>query len=110
MICPAISLTAFDSRDPFFVFVKVPNERGRYVRTDVSVILVPCRHCGACVGEPCLRGGHALPGRLKTYGAGTHAVRREDADRRKGAPHRPVKSRYRACECGGIDLLSEGTA
>jgi hypothetical protein len=53
----------------------VPDERGRYVRTDKSVALVECPHCKAMVGEPCRR----VHG--DGYGAGTHADRRSFAAR-----------------------------
>lgn len=73
---PKITLVAFEARQPRFIFVSVPNERGRYVRTDASVALVACGHCKSIPGEPCKSG----PGR---YGGGTHAVRREAAERER---------------------------
>ena len=54
-ITPTISLVSWASRDPNFIFVKVPNEKGRYLRTDKSVLLVPCKFCGALKMEPCRR-------------------------------------------------------
>jgi hypothetical protein len=44
---------AFEDRQGGFVFVKVPGEYGRYVRTRVAVVLAPCPACGAVQGEPC---------------------------------------------------------
>ena len=68
---PVISLIAWEDRSTDFIFVRVPNEYGRYLRTDQCVSQVPCpyTHCGATVGEPCMHDGR--------YVAGTHAVRRE---------------------------------
>ncbi len=34
-------------------FVKVPSERGRYMLTDLCVIAVECKVCGAIIGVPC---------------------------------------------------------
>lgn len=68
---PVISLIAWHDRSADFIFVRVPNEYGRYLRTDQCVSQVPCpyKSCGATVGEPCMHDGK--------YVAGTHAVRRE---------------------------------
>lgn len=52
-IAPAISLVAYESRRKQLVFVKVPDERGRYVLTSRSVVEVACSHCHVVVGEPC---------------------------------------------------------
>lgn len=70
---PTISLVAWESRPGDFVFVKIPNERGRYLRTHVSVIKVACTVCNATVGEPC----YNPHGAVVRYGSGTHADRRE---------------------------------
>lgn len=106
---PSIHLVAYGDRDPYFVFVKVPNER-RYLRTDTSVILVPCPQCGAIVGEPCISNVIASARRHadKRYGATTHADRRNVAARarRQGAEAKPV---YRSCSCGGMELQREGS-
>ena len=72
---PSISLVAYEARNPAFV---VPNERGRYLRTDASVITSVCELCKATVGEPCRR--HYGVG--ISYHSGTHATRR-DAHKRK---------------------------
>lgn len=45
-------LVAFEDRQGHFIFVKVPEEYGRYVRTHLAVAFVPCG-CGADVGVPC---------------------------------------------------------
>ncbi len=70
---PKIHLTAFPDRVGQFIFVAVPDERGRYLRTDRSVALVSCRHCGSVSGEPC----KGKPG----YHGATHVGRRADAQR-----------------------------
>lgn len=51
---PRIVLVAWEERVPGnFIFVAVPNERGRYVRTDRSVALTACPVCNSIPGEPC---------------------------------------------------------
>lgn len=81
MIHPRIHMVGYADRSPAFIFVAIPNERGRYVRTDKSVALVPCPHCGAQIGEPCLRKGQ--PGSIDArYGGGTHWTRRSSANAR----------------------------
>jgi hypothetical protein len=77
-IAPRIQLVAFEDRLQGFVFVAVPDERGRYLRTDRSVVLVACDHCRAVKGEPC-------KGR-QGYGGGTHVARRVAAGRYRGEP------------------------
>jgi hypothetical protein len=73
---PRVSLVAFRDRDPAFIFVAVPNERGRYVRTDKSVIKVSCSLCNAMVGEPCRA---AYFSKDIHYAGATHYVRRKKA-------------------------------
>lgn len=73
MTTPRVSLVAWADRQSNFIFVAVPDERGRYVRTDKSVAFVPCPHCKAMVGEPCK--GRVGDG----YGGTTHYVRRNAA-------------------------------
>lgn len=77
MITPRIHLVAFEERQGSMVFVAIPNERGRYIRTDKSVVQVSCSLCRATVGEPCKT--HSSTG--DGYGCGTHAVRRDMANR-----------------------------
>lgn len=40
---------------PEIVFVRVPNERGRWMLVDRCVVEVDCPHCYAIAGEPCRR-------------------------------------------------------
>lgn len=75
MTTPKIHLVAYEDRAGQFIFVAVPDQRGRYLRTDRSVALVPCPMCKALLGEPCFGG----PG--DKYGGTTHAVRRSAAAR-----------------------------
>ena len=72
-----VSFTAFDDRVGRFIFVAVPGERGRYLRTDKSVALVACPFCQAIAGEPCK---HPQRG----YGGGTHFDRRNAARHKFG--------------------------
>lgn len=67
-VTPSIALVAWEDRPGYFVFVRVPDDRGRYVRTDRSVVLVPCPLCDAVKGEPC-KGKQG-------YGGATHHRRR----------------------------------
>jgi hypothetical protein len=58
---------------PGLVFVRVPNERGRYMLVDRCVAEVDCPHCHSIAGEPCHKtrfGGN------RVYCVGTHAWRR----------------------------------
>jgi hypothetical protein len=57
---------------PGLVMVRVPNERGRWVLTDRSVVETPCKHCGAIAGEPCFK----MVCNQKRYSVGTHYCRR----------------------------------
>lgn len=77
---PRVSLVAWEDRAGAFIFVAVPGERGRYLRTDRSVPIGGCPHCGSLVGEPC-RGAHG-------YGGTTHVARRAAADRLVGRGYR----------------------
>lgn len=81
---PKISLVAFEDRQGNFIFVSVPDQRGRYVRTDPCVALVACPACGSSIGEPC-KANHNIG-----YTGSTHADRRilTDGRRRRGKPLR----------------------
>jgi hypothetical protein len=59
--------------------VAVPDERGRYLRTDRSVVITPCPMCRAIKGEPC-KASFTHDG----YSSTTHAVRRTAARRFSG--------------------------
>ena len=71
----SISMNAYECL-PGLVFVRVPNERGRWLLTHRCVAEVDCPLCKAIAGEPCRRkfGG----GQLR-YHVDTHAVRRDAA-------------------------------
>ena len=85
-VTPSIKLVGYEDRVGGFVFVAVPDERGRYVRTDRSVALVPCPLCRSIKGEPCKLS--------QGYSGGTHAARRTAAGKYKGRQddviHSPV--------------------
>lgn len=69
-VTPKIHLVAYEDRQNQFIFVAVPSQRGRYLRTDKSVAFVACEHCGASIGEPCkTKSGDG-------YSGMTHVVRR----------------------------------
>lgn len=68
---PNIRLVAWEDRGNSCVFVAIPNERGRYLRTDHSVVIVGCPACKTARGEPCIS--------RQGYGGGTHAIRRKVA-------------------------------
>lgn len=72
-VTPRIALVAYEARQSDFIFVSVPDERGRYVRTDKSVAFMCCGVCNAIVGEPC-KGRNG-------YHGGTHVGRRAAARR-----------------------------
>lgn len=71
---PQISLVAYETRDPRKVFVKVPNQRGRWMLVDRCVVEVPCMVCGTAIGEPCI--SHTTCG-SHTYMVDTHYQRRQ---------------------------------
>lgn len=80
-----ISLVAYHAVGNL-VFVKVPSERGRWMLTDMCVIVVECGQCGAGVGEPC-RSSWSAPMRQfnpTSHSTTTHVSRRYDADHKMG--------------------------
>lgn len=92
---PVLSLVAFEDRSGNFIFVRIPDTFGRYVRTDPCVAHVPCPLCNSTVGEPCKHDGK--------YCGGTHHVRRGSWDQR----HRG--KRYRAERKDVIDICDGAT-
>lgn len=75
MSVPTIKLVVWADRDPAWIFVGIPNERGRYLRTHICVAHVACPNprCLSIAGEPCKRGA--------SYITSSHFSRR-DAFRR----------------------------
>lgn len=68
--------------DPSKVFVRVPNEKGRWMMVDRCVVEVDCPYCRAVAGEPCrARTGNQLCGEVShdpiRYHVGVHVARRE---------------------------------
>lgn len=82
-----IGLFAY-SVDPSLVFVRVPNERGRWMLTARCVVEVPCPCCEAIVGEPCRR--YHSSG-IK-YGVGTHVRRRSEGRAKNDGNYHPAQS------------------
>lgn len=80
---PMVSLVAFEDRSGKFIFVRIPDSYGRYVRTDPCVAHVPCSRCNATIGEPCMHNGK--------YCGGTHAVRRGAWDQRHRGKAQPFR-------------------
>lgn len=56
------------------VFVRIPDERGRWVLTDKCVVTVACPACKSIAGEPCKNAYMSDRGMTK-YWAGTHCDR-----------------------------------
>ena len=70
---PRIQLVAFEERGPSnFIFVAIPDERNRYLRTDRCVAVVACPMCKVPAGVPCL-------GAWNKYQGQTHHLRRSAA-------------------------------
>lgn len=106
-VTPSIKLVSYEDRVGGFVFVAVPDERGRYVRTDRSVVLVDCPLCKAIRGEPC-KTGHRHEG----YGGTTHAARRYAAGKYRGQQDDVVVSPVDSTPIlgGAVELLVEPRA
>jgi len=77
MIIPKIHLVAFNDRDGK-IFVGIPNEPGRYLRTEMCVIERVCQTCKSGVGEPCsnLSDHRYRMNKIKKYGCTVHTCRR----------------------------------
>lgn len=71
-----ISLVAYESRQGKFIFYAVPNQPGRYLRSDKSVLLATCEVCKAAIGEPCHDQAEM---KVRKYHTNTHYVRRIEA-------------------------------
>lgn len=76
-VTPRISLVAYDMKN--WIFVSVPGELGRYVRTHHCVAHVGCPRCEVAAGEPC-RSWDCRKG-LGDYQATTHFDRRDAYNR-----------------------------
>lgn len=87
MITPKIHLVAFQDRQNAMIFVAIPNERNRWLRTDKSVAVVACPHCDAIPGEPCKR-NVAFSDTPTVYAGSTHHLRRSAARRIFGHGYR----------------------
>jgi len=58
---------------PPFVFIPHPKDRGVWMRTDISVVIVACSLCRAEIGEPC--NGSSDKNRVVGVTVGTHISR-----------------------------------
>lgn len=85
-IQPSISLVAWKDRQAGFIFVAIPGERGRYLRTKKPVALAACPHCESVTGEPC-KSGHGPwgPNDRWYYTGGTHCDRHIAAGMKTGS-------------------------
>lgn len=88
-----IGLVAYCALPPNLVFVRIPNEKGRWIMTHRCVVEVPCSYCKAQTGEPCFTKNESVASRK--YHVGTHTWRRQaftDLKRRRDEAlpvHRP---------------------
>ena len=73
-----IGIVAYEMLPGKLVFVRVPNETGRWLLTHYCVAKVPCPLCGAVAGEPCFTNVRAaVP--YRRYTVGTHYLRNRRA-------------------------------
>lgn len=103
-VTPSIKLVAYEDRVGGFVFVAIPDERGRYLRTDRSVTLVACPMCKSIRGEPCKLS--------QGYSGGTHAARRTAAGKYRGRQDDVIQSPVTSTPIlgGAVELLAEPRA
>lgn len=78
-----------------FVFVRVPNERGRWVLVAKCVAEVDCPICGAIAGEPC---HNRKTGPNRRYWVDTHHGRRMAAGRWKQREKPKLRLRFEDLE------------
>ncbi len=76
-VTPKVAMVAYCDREPGKIFVAVPNQRGRYIRTDAAVALVACPHCEAMIGEPCLSRGSVSGTPNAVYSGDIHLSRKK---------------------------------
>ena len=103
-VTPSIKLVSYEDRVGGFIFVAVPDERGRYIRTDRSVALVACPQCRSIRGEPCKLS--------QGYSGVTHALRRTAAGKYRGQQDDVVVSPVDSTPIlgGAVELLVEPRA
>ena len=103
-VTPSIKLVSYEDRVGGFIFVAVPDERGRYIRTDRSVALVACPMCRSIRGEPCKLS--------QGYSGSTHALRRTAAGKYRGQQDDVVVSPVDSTPilAGAVELLVEPRA
>jgi len=75
---PKISLIAYkDLGQGKKIFVSIPNETNRWMKTDLSVAISKCKNCHAMVGEPCFTVKHFNDHKAKKYSGTVCTVRRK---------------------------------
>ena len=91
-----IGITAYEAM-PGMVFLRVPNERGRWVLTDRCAAEVDCERCGAVAGEPCMAWGPRMGcgERSHRYHTGVHCRRKEAGKEWRRQHQNPVKPKLR---------------
>jgi len=77
VIEPKISLVAYrDLGGGKKIFVMVPDEMNRWMKTDLCVGYVGCEHCGALIGEPCYEKKTFNSFKSKKYASSVHNDRK----------------------------------
>lgn len=89
------------------IFIAVPNERGRYLRTHICVAYEPCPLCKATLGEPCK---HTVAGRLR-YNSSVHYRRsfafKEHSHSIEWTPTEPAPPQQHDDACGQLWVLGK---
>jgi hypothetical protein len=77
MIEPKINLVAYRALGGGKkIFVMVPNEANRWLKTELCVAYIGCLQCGALVGEPCYDFKRFNTYQNKKYTSTIHCARR----------------------------------
>ena len=75
---PKINLVAYkDLGNGKKIFVMVPDEINRWMKTELCVVCHECSQCGALIGEPCYDWKHFNSYKIKKYSAAVHYKRRK---------------------------------
>lgn len=76
---PKINLVAYrDLGKGKQIFVMVPNEVNRWMKTELCVACQECKRCGALVGEPCFDLKKFNSYETKKYTGTVHYARRKE--------------------------------
>lgn len=87
-----IALVAYEEQA--WIFVLVPNQHGRYVRTEKCVAWSVCPHCKATVGEPCFK---TIKGE-RIYGGTIHYRRKKQRKPENYKRFKPKRDNEPLCE------------